>query len=160
MKIPGRPALKGEALRQWLPEHLKRNPDLTLRGALRGLRGGDGRGGLRGDDEPLHRSPSGRVAAQKKSKLVASERDEGARALWRWLSSRFDVRRLMFVDECGTHISMERLRGPGSQGERASGTVPRNRGKNMTLIASMSLSGMGASMAVEGSTKVMFSRPT
>ena len=30
MKIPGRPALKGEALREWLPEHLKRNPDLTL----------------------------------------------------------------------------------------------------------------------------------
>jgi|SRR5215208_7726876 len=31
MKIPGRPALKGEALKEWLPEHLKRNPDLTLR---------------------------------------------------------------------------------------------------------------------------------
>ena len=30
-KIPGRPALKGEALREWLPEHLKRNPDLTLK---------------------------------------------------------------------------------------------------------------------------------
>ena len=31
MKIPGRPALKGEALREWLPGHLKSNPDLTLR---------------------------------------------------------------------------------------------------------------------------------
>ena len=30
-KIPGRPSVKGEALREWLPEHLKRNPDLTLR---------------------------------------------------------------------------------------------------------------------------------
>ena len=30
MKIPGRPAVKGKALREWLPEHLKRNPDLTL----------------------------------------------------------------------------------------------------------------------------------
>ena len=31
MKIPGRPAVKeGEALRQWLPSQLKRNPDLTL----------------------------------------------------------------------------------------------------------------------------------
>ena len=29
-KIPGRPSVKGEALRQWLPGHLKRNPDLTL----------------------------------------------------------------------------------------------------------------------------------
>ena len=29
-KIPGRPSVKGEALRRWLPAHLKRNPDLTL----------------------------------------------------------------------------------------------------------------------------------
>lgn len=31
MKIPGRPAIKGEALREWLPGQLKSNPDLTLR---------------------------------------------------------------------------------------------------------------------------------
>jgi transposase len=31
MKIPGRPSVKGEALREWLPEQLKANPDLTLR---------------------------------------------------------------------------------------------------------------------------------
>lgn len=30
-KIPGRPSVKGEALRQWLPSQLKSNPDLTLR---------------------------------------------------------------------------------------------------------------------------------
>jgi transposase len=30
-KIPGRPSVKGRALREWLPSHLKRNPDLTLR---------------------------------------------------------------------------------------------------------------------------------
>src|SRR5829696_397570 len=29
-KIPGRPSVKGEALRGWLPAHLKGNPDLTL----------------------------------------------------------------------------------------------------------------------------------
>lgn len=31
MSIPGRPSVKGEALRGWLPGHLKTNPDLTLR---------------------------------------------------------------------------------------------------------------------------------
>jgi transposase len=31
MKIPGRPAVKGEALREWLPGQLNSNPDLTLR---------------------------------------------------------------------------------------------------------------------------------
>ncbi len=89
------------------------------------------------------------MAAQKKSP-VAQERDEGARALWRWLVSRFDVRRLVFVDESGMHTSMDRLRSRAPKGERAYGKVPRNRGKNTTLIASMGLSGMGESMAVEG----------
>ncbi len=31
MKIPGRPSVKGKALREWLPRQLKANPDLTLR---------------------------------------------------------------------------------------------------------------------------------
>jgi transposase len=30
-KIPGRPSVKGEALREWLPAQLKSNPDLTLK---------------------------------------------------------------------------------------------------------------------------------
>ena len=85
------------------------------------------------------------MAAQKKSK-VAQERDEGLRALWRWLVSRFDVRRLVFVDESGFHTSMDRLRSRAPKGERAYGKVPRNRGKNTTLIASMSLCGMGETM--------------
>jgi len=92
------------------------------------------------------------VAAQKKSP-VASERDEGLRGLWRWLAERFDAGRLVFVDECGTHTSMARLRARAPKGERAYGKVPRNRGKNTTLIASMTLEGaMGASVAIEGAT--------
>jgi transposase len=91
------------------------------------------------------------VAAQKKSK-VAQERDEGARALWRWLVSRFDARRLVFVDESGMHTSMDRLRSRAPKGERAYGKVPRNRGKNTTLIASMSLCGMGETMCIQGAT--------
>ena len=91
------------------------------------------------------------MATQKKSKL-AQERDEGLRALWRWLATRFDVRRLVFVDESGMHTSMDRLRSRAPRGERAYGKVPRNRGKNTTLIASMSLSGMGEAMCIQGST--------
>ncbi len=91
------------------------------------------------------------MATQKKSK-VASEREEGLRSLWRWLVSRFDVRRLVFVDESGMHTSMDRLRSRAPKGERAYGKAPRNRGKNTTLIASMSLHGMGEAMVVEGAT--------
>ena len=60
----------------------------------------------------------------------------------------------MWVDECGTHTSMTRLYARAPRGERAYASVPRNRGKNTTLIASMTLDGaMGEAMAVEGSTK-------
>jgi transposase len=66
---------------------------------------------------------------------------------------RLDPSVLVFVDECGTHTSMTRLRARAPRGERAYGKVPRNRGRNTTLIASMGSGGMGPSMAVVGSTK-------
>ena len=72
--------------------------------------------------------------------------------MWRWMVSRFDVRRLVFVDESGLHTSMDRLRSRAPKGERAYGRVPRNRGKNTTLIASMSLSGMGEALCLRGGT--------
>ena len=60
----------------------------------------------------------------------------------------------MWVDECGTHTSMTRLYARAPRGLRAYGSVPRNRGKNTTLIASMTLEGaMGEAMVFEGSTK-------
>jgi transposase len=64
-----------------------------------------------------------------------------------------DPRRLVFVDECGTHTSMTRLRARAPRGERAHGKVPRNRGRNTALLASMTSSGMGPCAAVVGSTK-------
>ena len=56
------------------------------------------------------------------------------------------------MDECGTHTSMTRLYARAPKGERAYAKVPRNRGKNTTLLASMSSEGMGPCLAVEGST--------
>jgi transposase len=58
----------------------------------------------------------------------------------------------VFVDECGTHTSMSRLRARAPKGQRAYGKVPRNHGKNTTLLASMTSEGMGPCMAVVGST--------
>lgn len=95
------------------------------------------------------------MAYQKKSP-VASERDEEARGLWRWLASRFDARRLVFVDESGFNTSMTRLRARAPKGKRAYGKVPRNRGKNTTLITAITLEGaMGESMTVEGATDAL-----
>lgn len=50
------------------------------------------------------------------------------------------------------HTSMTRLRARAPKGERAYGRVPRNRGRNTTLLASMGAGGMGPCMAVVGST--------
>lgn len=47
---------------------------------------------------------------------------------------------------------MTRLRARAPRGERAHGKVPRNRGPNTTLIASMTSEGMGPCLAVEGAT--------
>jgi transposase len=59
---------------------------------------------------------------------------------------------LVFVDECGTNITLRRLYARAPRGERAFGKAPRNWDKNVTLIAAMSKEGMGAAMSVEGAT--------
>lgn len=60
--------------------------------------------------------------------------------------------RLVFVDEMGSNTSLHELYAYAPKGERAYCSVARNRGKNTTLLSSMSLSGMGPSMVVEGGT--------
>ncbi len=57
------------------------------------------------------------------------------------------------MDESGFNTSMTRLRARAPRGKRAYGKVPRNRGKNTTLIAAITLEGaIGESMTVEGAT--------
>jgi transposase len=65
---------------------------------------------------------------------------------------QFYARQLVFVDECGTHTSMTRRYARAPKGKRVYGSVPRNRGKNTTLLASMGVEGMGACLVVEGAT--------
>ena len=60
------------------------------------------------------------------------------------------ARRLVVVDECGSNIALTPRYARAPKGERAHGSVPRNRGKNTTLLASWSLSGVGACMIIEG----------
>jgi transposase len=63
-----------------------------------------------------------------------------------------EARRLVFVDECGANISLVPLCAWSRRGERAPAKAPRNWGKNVTLLSSMSLCGMGPSLTVEGPT--------
>jgi transposase len=83
----------------------------------------------------------------------ALERDELLRAAWKvMVAGETDARRLVFVDEVGTNTSLSPLYAWAKKGERAYCSVPRNRGSNTTLLSSMSVEGMGPSLAVEGPT--------
>ena len=65
---------------------------------------------------------------------------------------RVDPGCLVFVDEMSTHTSLAPLYAYAPIGERAFVEIPRNRGKNTTLLSSLHAGGMGPSMAVQGAT--------
>jgi len=88
---------------------------------------------------------------RKKKSLGATERNEQERATWRENASKLPTESLVFLDECGSNIALAPLYARAPKGERARGSVPRNRGKNTTLIAALSLEGMGAALILEGS---------
>ena len=89
----------------------------------------------------------------KKRSLAAGERDEFLRAAWRLLvAGKVDAERLVFVDEMGTNVSLLPLYAWSRKGQRAFGSAPRNWGKNVTLLASITPGGLGPCLAVEGAT--------
>ena len=57
------------------------------------------------------------------------------------------------MDECSTNVALTPRYGRAPKGERARGSAPRNWGKNVTLICSISLEeGIGPSLSIEGSS--------
>ena len=87
----------------------------------------------------------------KKRSLAAGERDEFLRAAWReMVARRVDAGRLVFVDEMGSNVSLSPLYAGSRRGERAHAKAPRNWGKNVTLLASITAGGVGPCLAVEG----------
>ena len=93
-------------------------------------------------------APTG-LDAQKKS-LAASERNEETRAAWREAIASHDPKPFVFVDESGTHTSLTRLYGWAPRDQRVTGAVPRNHGKNTTLVAALTPDGLQAPWTSEG----------
>ncbi len=56
----------------------------------------------------------------------------------------------VFVDESGTHTALTRLYGWAPHDQRAVGSVPRNHGKNTTLVAALTPHGLQAPWTIEG----------
>ena len=58
--------------------------------------------------------------------------------------------RLVFLDESGFHIAMTRGYGRAPSHARAIDRVPRNHGRNQTLICALSLAGPQAAIVIDG----------
>jgi transposase len=58
--------------------------------------------------------------------------------------------KLKFLDEAGSNLAMTRVYGRAAKGERVVETVPQNYGENITMLASLSLSGIQAPMTING----------
>ena len=129
-------------------EQLEAHPDATLEqhGSL-----WERWQGMKVSEAPMSRAIRRLGWTRKKKTLGASERNEEARAAWRKQAETFDANQLVFLDECGSHIALTPLYARSLKGQRAYGSVPRNRRVNVTLLASLSLQGMGEALMLEGS---------
>jgi len=105
----------------------------------------------RGQSGQYHPCKTGLGLDAKKKTIRASEQKEAERAAWREQAAHLESSDLVFVDETGSHIAMTPLYAYAPRGQRAYGKVPRNYGAIMTVIASMSLSGMGPAFLLDGS---------
>ena len=91
------------------------------------------------------------LAYREKKTLRASERHEAQRLCWLAKAFCLDPDKLVFVDESGFNLAMTPLYARAPKGQRAYGQVPRNRGKNTSFLAALSLNGLRAPMTLQGS---------
>jgi len=137
------------SLQAGLAAQLQRFPDATLQQHAQYW---EQRQGMQVSRWTVGRAIKRMGVTRKKKTLGATERNEEARRVWWEEMKKVDANQLVIVDETGSHIGLTPLYAWAPKGQRAFGSVPRNYGKNTTLLASLSLDGMGAAMILEGST--------
>ena len=86
----------------------------------------------------------------KKKTLSASERDGVARRVWSTLAALVDPTACVWLDETGSHLGYTPTHARAPRGQRAYATAPANRGENKTVLASLSLAGVGPTMRFDG----------
>lgn len=145
--IPGRPAKKGAALAAGLQSQLDAHPDATL---AEHCQMWEATHGIQVSSASMSRAIQRLHWTRKKKTLRASEQKEEERAAWREQAHTLSAEKLIFVDECGSNIALTRLYARAPKGKRAYGAIPRNRRANITLLAALSLRGMGEAFILEG----------
>ena len=86
----------------------------------------------------------------KKKTLTASERNEAARAAWREEAATVPAADWVFLDEVGSHLGHTPTHAWAPRGARASASAPRNRGENKTVLAALTLDGIGPRLRFDG----------
>lgn len=89
-----------------------------------------------------------RLDAQKT--LGALKRDEATRAAFWLLLVSPNPRRVVVIDESGTHLGMTPLRVHAPRGQRAYAQASRNYGIRLSVITALRVEGMGTAMTLEG----------
>ncbi len=93
---------------------------------------------------------------RKKKTLHASEADtlrvQKLRAQYWTILGEVKLNDLVFIDETGVNLAMTRGYARAKKGKRAYNKCPYNRGKNITLIGAIAISGLLASLTFEGWT--------
>ncbi len=86
----------------------------------------------------------------KKKALSATERDEAVRAAWRDAAAAVDPAALVALDETGSHLGYTPRYARAPRGERARASAPRNQGENKTVLAALTLAGIGPTLRFDG----------
>ena len=87
--------------------------------------------------------------AQKKT-LRASEQHPAVREAWRAEVTPIPATELVFLDETGSHLGYTPTHAWAPRGLRAHAAAPRNPGENKTVVAALTLDGVGALMRFDG----------
>ena len=89
--------------------------------------------------------------AQKKT-LYAREQDPAARQAFCARLATVAAEDIIVIDECGSNLNLTPRYARAPCGQRAIGYVPRTTPPNTTLIASLTLAGLGPAMILSGAT--------
>jgi transposase len=100
--------------------------------------------------------PRNLAAHTKKKTRYATERNteevQEQRRVYQTKVSTLEAKDLVFVDETGVNIAMARPYARAPKGQRIYAAVPVNTGKNLTVLAALSLVGIVEAMTIAGSS--------
>jgi transposase len=109
-------------------------------------------GGIRGGSE--HRDDEsgdhGAGVDAKKKTLSANERDGVLRRTWSKLAALVDPSAWVWLDETGSNLGYTPTHAYAPRGERAHASAPRNQGENKTILAALTLDGIGPTLRFDG----------